>query len=451
MNSNEIFQLIENVAITASKNEKEALIKRYAEDDEFKRVLEYAYNPFKTYGIAKVPDKQVSDGIKEFDETTWGVLDDLVSRNLTGNAARQAVQAEMDCLYENSAELLWRIIKKDLRAGFSESTINKAIKGLIPDFPYMRCSLPKAVKLSEWPWEDGVISQEKADGMFANVDHEPGGLVRLTSRQGSEFPIEKFERLADEVRSRLVAGNQFHGEIVVKRDGVVLERQIGNGILNSVLSGGDFGENECPIYMIWDSIPLESVVSKGKYNTHYRRRLAFILKCLKDAPGDSISLIPTRIVHSMAEAYTHYRELLKQGKEGTVIKTPVAIWKDGTSKEQVKLKLEFEVELEVTGFEPGNGKNETTFGSLICKSSCGELGVSVSGLSDAKRKEIHDNRANWTGMIVTVRANSVLKPGESSELHSLFLPRFVEERMDKSVADDLERIFKQQEAAMEAA
>ena len=55
----------------------------------------------------------------------------------------------MTALSKESAELFWRIITKDLRAGFEASTTNKAIKGLIPTFPYMRCSLPNDMKLDE--------------------------------------------------------------------------------------------------------------------------------------------------------------------------------------------------------------------------------------------------------------------------------------------------------------
>lgn len=451
MNSNDIYALIEQIAATSSKNEKEALLKANASDDLLKRVLEYTYNPFKTYGIAKRPETLGDHVGRDFDEGTFELLDDLISRKVTGNQAIEFVRGELTALSKSSAELLWRIIKKDIRAGFSESTCNKVWKKLIPDFPYMRCTLPKDAKLDEFDWALGVVSQEKADGMFINLDYEAGGTVRITSRQGSPFPIEAFELLENEVKARLIAGLQYHGEMLVERNGEILPREIGNGIMNSIASGGSFEATDRPVYMIWDAIPLASVVTKGKYEIAYIKRLMAIKLALKAAEGRYVTLIPTRVVHSLPDAYAHYRELLAQGKEGTIIKNPHAIWKDGTSKEQVKLKLEFEVELEVEGFEPGNGKNADTFGALKCKSSCGGLKVNVSGFTDAKRLEIHENRDDWTGGIITVRANAIMRPSESNELHSLFLPRFVERRLDKSVADDLAKIEAQQQAAMDAA
>jgi DNA ligase-1 len=451
MNSNDVYALIEQVAATSSKNEKEALLKANASDYLLKRVLEYAYNPFKTYGIRKRPETLGDNVGNTFDDGTFELLDDLISRKLTGTAAIEALRGELTALSKSSAELLWRIVNKDVRAGFSESTCNKVWKGLIPDFPYMRCSLPKDAKLDQFDWTLGVVSQEKADGMFVNLDYEADGTVRITSRQGSPFPIEAFELLETEVKARLIAGLQYHGEMLVARNGEILPREIGNGIMNSIASGGSFEATDRPVYMIWDAIPLSSVVTKGKYEIAYIKRLTAINRALKNSAGQYVQLIPTRIVHSLKDAYAHYRELLLKGKEGTIIKHPHAIWKDGTSKEQVKLKLEFEVELEVTGFEAGNGKNAELFGALVCKSACDGLQVNVSGFTDAKRREIHENREDWTGAIVTVRANSILRPSESNPLHSLFLPRFVERRLDKSVADDLTRIEAQQQAAMEAA
>jgi len=52
-----------------------------------------------------------------------------------------------------------------------------------------------------------------------------------------------------------------------------------------------------------------------------------------------------------------------------------------------------------------------------------------------------------------VTANLILKPGQSSDMHSLFLPRFSQDtyRMDKTTPDDLARVFAIEEAAKEGA
>lgn len=452
MTSRQILAVIEEIAATSSKNDKEAMVKKASADPLFRRVCEYAYNPFKTYGIRKMPVGKAHAGFRQFDEQTWQILDDLIARRLTGQNAYDSVAGEIDQLDEASADLFIRIIRKDLRAGFSESTINKACKGLIPDFPYMRCSLPKDTDLDAWPWAEGVPSQEKADGMFANVDHEEGGLVAIRSRQGTEFPIEKFQDVVEDVRLFLLPGHQQHGEFVVLRDGKVLDREIGNGIMNHVINGGDFAPNERPLYLVWDQIPLTSVVTKGKFARPYRKRLLDLVVQLRDSAKSSVRLIPTRIVRSKAEAYAHAGELMKLGKEGTVIKHPAAIWKDGTSKEQIKLKLEFDVDLEIEGIVPGRDgtKNEGRAGSFTCRTSDGFLKVDVAVKNEALRDAVDANPDEFIGKVIEVVANDIMEPSESNRLHSLFLPRMksASYRTDKTVPDSLDRVFSAKEAAI---
>ncbi|PLC44599.1 DNA ligase [Ralstonia pickettii] len=446
MNSREIFLLVAAIGACTGKNDKLSLVKGNIDDPEFVRVLKAALDPTVTYGVAKRPEVSTSGG-DVFDSQTWDILERLRVRGLTGNAARDTIVAEMERLDAESAELFWRIVAKDLRAGFSAETVNKAKSGTIPDFPYMRCSLPKDAKFDKWDWSKGAISQEKADAMFANVNHELDGQVAISSRQGSQFPIEAFAELADTVRRMLKPGTQTHGEIVVFRDGQPLARALSNGVMNRVLDGGAFEGTERPVFFAWDQIPLEAVVPKGKYAVPYKTRFTDLLRQLVQNDVDASSAvrgIPTRVVHSLNEAYVHSGQLMAQGKEGTVLKSPDATWKDGTSKEQIKLKLEAEVDLKVVAIVLGREgtKNEGRAGSLACESGCGRLQVDVTVKNEDMRDQVDANPDDWIGRIIEVRANDLVLPSASSDYYSLFLPRMTEAcyRKDKSEADDLTRI-----------
>ena len=454
MNSVEVFDLVERIAATSSKSAKIALLQSVAADEFLQDVLCFCYNPFKTYGIADLPHK-FGNGNKAFDAHTWSVLDRLIRRDLTGNAARQAISVELDALDDKSAELFRRIIRKDMRAGFSESTCNKVWKGLIPEFSYMRCSLPKDVDLESWDWGRGVFSQEKADGIFMNLDYEASE-VSLRTRQGTPIPLAPFATLIEQVRSGFVQCTQTHGECLVVKAGKVLPREIGNGILNHVMDGGSFAEDERPLFLAWDQIPLGSAVKKGCCNTPYVRRFSALLAQLKTIRMQherlSIDIIPTKVVKSLAEAYLDSARLMKMGKEGSVIKNSMAVWRDGTSKDQVKLKLEFDCDLEVIAIEPGRvgTKNEGRAGALLCQTKDGKLQVSVAVKNEKMRDHVDANSDEWVGSIVPVVANDIMLPSESNDLHSLFLPRLLEAnyRKDKTVADSLERVFAAKEAAI---
>jgi len=462
VDSVEIFILIERIARTSAKSGKIALLAEHAGDESLKRVLEAALSPLKTYGIAQrpVPAEPDREGGR-FEPATWELLGQLERRELTGNAARQALAGEMTRLDGSSAELLWRIVAKDLRAGFSASTTGKVFPGLLPEYPYMRCSLPKGSNLAKFDWARGVFSQKKANGLFANVNLLDSGAVTIVSRSGSEFPVEAFAELAAFVAERFERGFQHHGEMLVVENGRILAREIGNGILNGVLHGGQFGPGQAPLYEVWDRIPLSAVVRKGSYVAPYRERLDALDRMLGEATldeqlreegaRDPVRLIDTRICNSLKDAYAHYAELVAAGEEGTILKCRDLIWRDGTSKDAVKLKVEASCDLKIVGIVPGRAgtRTEGRAGSLACESECGKLRVDVTVKNETMRDAIDADPESWIGRIVPVLFNEVMRPGPNNPLHSLFLPRLEEVgvREDKSVADDLERVLEQFEAA----
>jgi len=451
MNSSELYDRIHEIATTPGKNDKTAMVAKLFSDDPGEivtQLMEYTFNPFLTYGT-RLADVELPTvpGDQCFDAETWRLLADLAERKLTGHNARDAISAELRRLDSKSAGLLTMIILKDLRAGFGENTVNKVCKGLIPTFPYMRCSLPKDVSLNEWPWQEGVISQEKADGMFTNVNVDAES-VWLTTRQGTPLPYDGFADLHEEAKATFKVGTQTHGEIlVVNASGQVLERKTGNGMLNKVVQGGAWEDGCYPVLRVWDQIPLLCVEPKGQYKTPYRDRLKDLIGQIREARSHAIDLVETRIVRSMKEALAHYREKLAEDKEGTIIKRPDMIWRDHTSKGQVKFKLTAPCELRVVGLTPGKGKNAKFFGALECESSCGLLKVNVgSGLTDKQRQE-----EDWLDAIITVKFNEIMYSDDlSKKAHSLFLPIFEERRLDKTEPDSFERIEAQMKAAVEA-
>lgn len=456
VDSDDVLKMVEHIGSTSSKNEKISIVESYSNHEIFRRSLVYALNPLIAFNIRPATWEATGSHTDVFDSCTWALLDDLAARKITGDAAREALDKEFGRLTPASAEMLWRIVRKDLRAGCSDSTVNKAISGLIPEFPYMRCCLPKDTNLNTFSWVEGVFSQEKADGMFSDVKYYTNGTVRISSRNGTDFPTDQFSNVVTAIQTDLTPGNSYQGEMLVEKSGVVLDREIGNGILNSVQQGGTLEADERIVFVVWDEVPIEHVVPKGKYNAPYKTRFGSLKQQLEGSSQTDVKLIPTRIVHSLAEAYVHYGEMLALGKEGTIIKDGNALWRDGTSKQQVKLKIVAECDLKIVGFTEGNGKNKATFGSITCQTEDGLLEVNVSGFKDkpAKgiltRSQINEIRDELIDTIMAVSFNDIMYATKAGDKHSLFLPRHLEFRRDKTVADSFKRVEEQLEAAREA-
>lgn len=455
MHSSAIFDLLECIAATSSKLEKEALLRRHGAEESLRAVLLHALSPTVSFGMKAVPARSHADPAGEgFDESTWNLLRGMRQRTLTGHAARDAVQLQIDRLDAKSAELLWRILRRDLRAGFSASTVNKAIKGLIKEYPYQRCSLPADSNLKKFDWTRGAFSQIKADGMFANVtvDGQAEVAVALRTRQGNELPTRELSDLVDAIEFLLDPGYGYHGELVVFQDGRLMPRKAGNGVLNRVLQGGKLEPNQQVVFQVWDRIPLGKLQPDGEHREPYVQRYAHLVDMLEEAGGAAqVRLIDTRVVHSFEEAVAHCREIVALGLEGTILKAAGAFWRDGTSKDQVKLKIEAVCDLRIMEILPGDEgkKNAGRAGRLRCASEDERLVVDVTVKNEAMRDALDERPQAFIGGIVEVVFNDIMDPGPSNPLHCLYLPRlkngFV--RLDKLEADDLARVYAQFEAA----
>jgi DNA ligase-1 len=450
-----VLEILNQIAATSKKTEKEAILKQHAENETLKRVFYLAYQPTINFYTKRIPAYTPNTGEKSiFDDEDTFTLDAaldaietvLAKRKVTGNAASTYLANLLTQLHADDATVLERVVLRDLRIDAGANTANKVWKGLILDVPYMRCSLPKEVKLATFPWVTGLYSQLKSDGSFTNVNVFEDGTVEFMTRNGNIYPVEDFTPIANIFSTAIgTRGFQFHGELLVYKDGELMERAEGNGVLNKIQQG----KNKLPAgheirFVAWDMIPIEAAVPKGKYEVPYKIRLAQ-LEALN--LFGQVTVVETKRVHSIREAYEHYQEQLALGLEGTILKDPEAIWEDTTSKKQVKFKLEVTIELECVGFNPGKGKNASTFGSAKLRSSDGLLTVNCSGFKDADRKYISENRDDFISTIWAVKSNAMTKK-RADGTRSLFLPQYVEQRNDKSEADSLERIELQFESAV---
>ena len=431
-----ILDILNELSAEPSKNAKIAILTREKYNDLLKAVFKAAYDTSINYYIKKIPNyiPNFTDNVATLPDIMSQVDSEIVSRKKTGNVAIEFLRDCLDNISSDNAEVLTRIIQRDLKVGCSTSTANKVWKNLIPDYPYQRCSLLSKVDVTKWDWSLPHIVQEKSDGLYASVTVVDGD-VTILSRSGSEFPLTEFANIVSDLSS--FNGKVFTGELLVVRDGCVLSREIGNGMYNSVLSGGKFQFNCKPIFHVWDMLPLELYKPKANIDIPYLTRFADLSNLIGKC--HSVSVINSKFVNTLDEAFEYYRELVSKGYEGAILKHRDGGWKDTTSKFQVKMKVEADCDLIIKGFVAGNGKNTSTFGSISCESSDGTLKVDVSGFTDSMRLEIWNNKESYLDSIMAVTYNSIMPP-TNKEYYSLFLPRFLEFRQDKTVADSIDMI-----------
>lgn len=454
-----VYDLLNKIADRPSKNEKLALLKSMEVDYDLQLFLRATYEPKINYYMKQVDTSpsmfNIFDPI-EFDyDLVETIIKSLNERQYTGHKARDWINGIYNALAnEWEKEMLICMIQRDVRSGISVGSINKVFPGLITEVPYMRCCLPKDTDLSKFHWDKGVYSQNKADGMYADVVLDINGEVSITTRAGSLFPNDHFKNLISDIKENFPTGVVIQGELLMRMtdDTRILPRAIGNGKFNTLLQEGELDVGYTPIFQAWDMIPIEEYFPRNKFKTPYSQRFDKLKGYLNSSNIQYIRLIEYKIVYSHKEAIEHYRNFLMRDLEGTVIKSPDADWIDGTSKFQVKMKVEFVCDLKLVGFKASDpkSKNNKTFGSIMFESADDKIKVGVSGLTDKERLDLWNDRDILIGTIHSIKSNGIEAPPSNGGFFSLFLPRYIERRLDKTEADNLEKVKSQYQAVIDS-
>ena len=272
-----------------------------------------------------------------------------------------------------------------------------------------------------------AIVQTKMDGMRANIIIDDNGKIEVRSRNGKHIELHGLFDNTFNIVNAVVDGEL----IVLDADGTILDRKTGNGILNKAVKGTISDEEASRVRMTaWDIIPLEDFKA-GKCDTPYDERLRELSLIDRD---DKVDLVDWHLAGDMDVVRMLFQEALADGQEGVIVKNTDSIWEDKRSKGQVKMKVELEADLLVTEWNEGSGKIEGLMGSVTCVTADGGVEVNVgSGFNDEDRKMVAED---IVGKIITVKYNEIIQD-KNCNTKSLFLPIFVEIRLDKDKADIL--------------
>lgn len=429
-----MLNVLTQLAATSKRTEKEEILKSLdaAQAAMFKKIGIATYSPGITYNIKKYPRPAEYKGTNTL-VNALNSLTMLSSAQVTGNAAIKFMTELEGSLTAEDGEVLFRIIKKDLRCGVTDSTINKVWADLIYTPPYQRCSSLNKKTLAKIKLP--AFSQTKADGMYVDIIVGSNSVVY----RSRTCEVKKYNNQERDNHFLKTPGFVYQGEALVKdENGKIMSRSDGNGYLN-----GDDVDTSRIVFVLWDIIPLADYNARV-CNIAYVTRLNTLKQAIKSMP-DGLQLVNTKVVNSVQEIIDHFKEEVLKGQEGTVIKNQDAIWADYTSPDQIKCKIEFECDLEIIGMEEGTGKNEGRLGAAVVASSDRKLVTKVGiGFSDAVRDALWSD-PNTIGRIMTVCANDIVKD-RNSEVFALFLPRNIEVRTDKTIADTYDRVVEQFEA-----
>jgi DNA ligase-1 len=412
-----------------SRLNKEAIIDVIAQEgnDEFFHGCQLALDPMVTFGVKQVPEKNDEDG-PGFNWDSFIVLaSGLRNRNLTGHDARDAI-AEAIKLSTKQEWNGWyrRILIKDLRAGFSEKTINKVVEKKYAQYaiPIFGCQLAHDSANHESKVTGKKYIEVKLDGVRVITVVRTDGRVDMFSRNGKE--LLNFPHVVEQI-STVVKQDPPAYDLIL--DGEIMSSSF-QDLMTQVHRKSDVKANDA-ILNLFDVLPLTDF-EKGIWDKRQEDRSAMVYywhKKHKDALPN-VTVVGHELVDlDTSEGQNRYKEInvkaIAGGYEGIMLKDPEAPYECKRSVAWLKLKPFIEVSLEVVDVEEGTGKNIGRLGAVVCEGVDDGKAIRVnvgSGFTDSDRNSFWDSRDKLPGQIVEVRADAVTQNQDGT--YSLRFPRF---------------------------
>jgi DNA ligase-1 len=421
-----------NLETHNSRLDKEGIIEVIAQEkcDEFFEGCRLALDPMITFGLKQIPEKKDEDGTGLPWSSFTLALTGFVTRNVTGNTARDMIQAMM----KSATQKEWngwyrRILIKDLRCGVSEKTINKVVEKKYADYaiPVFGCQLAHDSANHESKVAGKKLIEVKLDGVRVITIVRSDGRVDMFSRNGKE--LANFPHITEQI-SNVVKTHGTDQNIDVVLDGEIMSSSFQD--LMKQVHRKDNVEAGDAVLNLFDVIPLADF-EKGFWDKDQSTRSDMVYYWHKTYKH----LLPnvTVVGHELVDLDTdagqvRYKEINAQavagGYEGIMIKDPAAPYECKRSVAWLKLKPFIEVSLEVVDVEEGTGRNIGRLGAIVCQGVDDEKTIRVnvgSGFSDSDRDSYWSSRDSILGQIVEVRADAVTQNQDGS--YSLRFPRFL--------------------------
>ena len=393
---------------------KQSVIKENIDNEVFIAGARLALDPLVTFGVKQVPFSETDGAGVEIGQV-HEVFHQLINRQLTGHAARDAIQELCDqATNEQWNDWYRRILIKDLRCGTGAKLINKVQKDTIPLFGCMLAhdgaKHPKKIA-------GECFIEYKYDGVRV-IAIVQNGDATLYSRNGKL--LENFPHINEALSKPEFEGLVFDGE-VMSEDFQALMKQVHRK---------EGAQTEDSYLAVFDMLTLEEFNAGGTSMNAIARRDR--IEKLSGLFNYRIQLVEATLMNldtedGQSKFQAMNKEALDKGYEGLMIKPTHEGYKCKRSHAWLKVKPFIEVTLSVVALEEGTGKNEGLLGALVVEGEDDgkyfKLNVG-SGLTDENREQIWANQDAVIGQLVEIRADAATQSQDSDDVWSLRFPRF---------------------------
>ena len=389
---NDVFEIVKLIKNTPGTKAKTQILKDNLDNKELMQLFIWAYDWTKTIGITvektELNSRERYGTIEEVKE----VVAKLQSRELSGDAARNAVTEVLLGFPPDEQEILIDFLNKKPRLGIGDTVLEKLAPDLVPRFNGCMLAEKWEGRTIKFP----VLVDPKIDGMRCLVVVKDGSASAYT-RQGNALPQVQF--ICDQIlkikTDSLPADMVFDGELFAGDWGKTLKL---------TKTHDDIDRSEL-LYNVFDYLPFKDW-ENGKWKTVNQD---FRTKMIHELCGDRMSrtknIVPVqgKIINSIEELREYYDECLQNGYEGVMIKDLNGTYECKRSKSWMKFKPEETIDYPIHALFEGKGRLTGTLGGLTLRKPNGDLLGVGSGFTDATRADLWGRGEELIGKMCEVK------------------------------------------------
>lgn len=360
------------------------------------------------------------------------LLDKLMVRKLTGNAAKEAWALLVTRLSEAEHQWFSRIINRDLKIGIDRPTVEAVWPNLIRPFGVQLAKsmgdVEKFEPTKKEPWLGWPVTVEpKLDGMRVIIEYKHATKTCTGfSREG--HMLTNIQELLDPLAAHLAV---VHGaDCWVDTEALADSMQTdGFNVTMSLVKKEDVPPEERAKLKFYCFDLVHDVAHDPR--PFFERRELLKLRLGKKAGGPAHFILTKRsIAQDMDQLRTVYNATLDEGHEGVMVKFDASPYKAKRTSAWLKWKPTNTVDAEIIGFTPGekDSRHEHRLGAFVVKRADNGKTINVGGgLSDKQRDEFWAQREELMGKILEFKEEA--RAGAETAAN---FPRFVRMRPDRS-------------------
>ena len=410
---------------------KQSVLRKYKDDPVIHRYLKIAFDPYAVYGIST---KKLNKSVGGNDITGVDSIFELFNYLTRYNTGTDRVISLCQDFITNveasdpaAANLLEKLICKDLVIGCDAKTINKEIPGCIPAF-----NVQLAQKYFEKPERvEGktFAITTKIDGGRIIAIKDPAGMVSFYTRAGQKYEglVDLEAAFSDSIWPN---GIVLDGEITIIDDAGIPSKEAYKKAMKITRSDGDKHGLKMKIF---DVLTYDEWINQECEHTYDQRRLLLnnLGYCYR---SPYFELLPelyrgtdtSKILELLDEAIANQ-------EEGVMINICDAKYEFGRTWNLMKVKKMNTLDLEIVGYEEGSGRLAGTLGAIHVRYKNGNIVKVGSGFTDELRALIWLEPSDFVGKIAEI--SYFEESSNASGGVSLRFPIFKDFRYDKNEAD----------------